>query len=88
MEQKDICASSGITTIALTTTFYPIIRMTEAFYIAAECLKDSDPQRAIALLNEVRKVLSQSGQLSFAHQLECVRHPDRNLEGIPQGVCR
>ena len=34
---------------------YPMIRMTEAFYIAAECLKDSDPQRAIALLNEVRK---------------------------------
>ena len=28
--------------------------MTEAFYIAAECLKESDPQRAIELLNEVR----------------------------------
>lgn len=33
---------------------YPLIRMTEAFYIAAECLKESDPQRAIELLNEVR----------------------------------
>lgn len=33
---------------------YPLIRMTEAFYIAAECLKDSDPVRAIELLNEVR----------------------------------
>lgn len=33
---------------------YPLIRMSEAFYIAAECLKDSDPARAIELLNEVR----------------------------------
>ncbi len=33
---------------------YPLIRMTEAFYIAAECLKDSNPTRAIELLNEVR----------------------------------
>lgn len=33
---------------------YPLIRMTEAFYIAAECLKESDPQRAIELLTEVR----------------------------------
>jgi starch-binding outer membrane protein, SusD/RagB family len=33
---------------------YPMIRMTEAFYIAAECLKDSDPERAATLLNEVR----------------------------------
>ena len=32
----------------------PLIRMTEAYYIAAECLKDSDPQRAIELLNEIR----------------------------------
>ena len=32
----------------------PLLRMTEPFYIAAECLKDSDPQRAIELLNEVR----------------------------------
>ncbi len=34
---------------------YPLIRMTEAFYIAAECLKDTDPARAIELLNEVRE---------------------------------
>ena len=33
---------------------YPVLRMTEALYIAAECLKDSDPKRAIALLNTVR----------------------------------
>lgn len=33
---------------------YPLIRMTEAFYIAAECLKESDPVRAVELLNEVR----------------------------------
>ena len=32
----------------------PLLRMTEPFYIAAECLKDSDPERAIELLNEVR----------------------------------
>ena len=32
----------------------PIIRKTEAFYIAAEVLKDTDPVRAIELLNEVR----------------------------------
>lgn len=34
---------------------YPLLRETEAFYIAAECLKDSDPQRAVELLNEVRE---------------------------------
>ena len=34
---------------------YPLIRMSEAFYIAAECLKDTDPAQAIALLNEVRE---------------------------------
>ena len=34
---------------------YPLLRMTEAYYIAAECLKDSDPKRAIALLNTVRE---------------------------------
>ena len=33
---------------------YPLMRITEAYYIAAECLKDSDPQRAISLLNTVR----------------------------------
>lgn len=33
---------------------YPMLRETEAFYIAAECLKDSDPERAVELLNEVR----------------------------------
>ncbi|MDD2420409.1 MAG: RagB/SusD family nutrient uptake outer membrane protein [Bacteroidales bacterium] len=32
----------------------PIIRKTEAFYIAAEVLKDTDPTRAIELLNTVR----------------------------------
>lgn len=33
---------------------YPVIRMTEAFYIAAECQKQSNPARAIQLLNTVR----------------------------------
>lgn len=33
---------------------YPVLRMTEAYYIAAECLKESDPKRAIELLNTVR----------------------------------
>ena len=33
---------------------YPVLRMSEAYYIAAECLKDSDPKRAIELLNTVR----------------------------------
>ena len=33
---------------------YPLIRMTEAFYIAAECLKTSDPAKAVGLLNAVR----------------------------------
>jgi len=34
---------------------YPLLRMTEAYYIAAECLKDSDPKKAIELLNTVRE---------------------------------
>ncbi len=34
--------------------FFPIIRKTEAYYIAAEILKDSNPTRAIELLNIVR----------------------------------
>lgn len=34
---------------------YPLIRMSEAWYIAAECLKDSKPTEAIALLNTVRE---------------------------------
>ena len=34
---------------------YPLLRMTEAYYIAAECLKDSNPARAIELLNLVRE---------------------------------
>ncbi len=34
---------------------YPMLRMTEAYYIAAECLKESDPERAVQLLNEVRE---------------------------------
>lgn len=34
---------------------YPLLRMTEAYYIAAECLKDSNPKRAIELLNLVRE---------------------------------
>ena len=33
---------------------YPVLRMSEAYYIAAERLKDSDPKRAIELLNTVR----------------------------------
>ena len=33
---------------------YPLMRMSEAYYIAAEALKDSSPLEAIALLNEVR----------------------------------
>ena len=32
----------------------PVLRKTEAYYIAAEILKDSDPERAIELLNLVR----------------------------------
>jgi len=34
---------------------YPIIRMTEAWYIAAECQKDTNAKEAIRLLNEVRE---------------------------------
>ncbi len=33
---------------------YPLIRMTEAVYILAECVKDSNPKRAVELLNMVR----------------------------------
>ncbi len=33
---------------------YPLIRMTEAWYIAAECQKNTNPARSIALLDEVR----------------------------------
>jgi len=32
----------------------PLLRMTESYYIAAECLKDSNPQRAVEILNYVR----------------------------------
>jgi len=35
---------------------FPIIRMTEAYYIAAEILKDSDKNKAIELLNTVRGI--------------------------------
>lgn len=34
---------------------YPVLRMTEAYYIAAECLKDSNSKKAIELLNTVRE---------------------------------
>lgn len=34
---------------------YPMLRMSEAYYIAAECLKDSDPKQAVELLNKVRE---------------------------------
>ncbi len=34
---------------------YPVIRMTDAYYIAAECLKNSNSKRAIELLNTVRE---------------------------------
>ena len=34
---------------------YPLIRMSEAWYIAAECLKNTDPAKAIELLNVVRE---------------------------------
>lgn len=34
---------------------YPILRLSEALYITAECLKNSDPKRAIELLNTVRQ---------------------------------
>ena len=33
---------------------YPVIRMTDAYYIAAECLKNSNKKRAIEILNIVR----------------------------------
>ncbi len=34
---------------------YPLLRLTEAYYIAAECLKESNPERAVELLNKVRE---------------------------------
>ena len=34
---------------------YPLLRMSEAWYIAAECQKSTNPAAAIALLNEVRE---------------------------------
>ena len=34
--------------------YYPLIRMSESWYIAAECQKQSNPARAIELLNDVR----------------------------------
>ncbi|GHT59444.1 hypothetical protein AGMMS50239_06100 [Bacteroidia bacterium] len=33
---------------------FPLIRLTEAYYIAAEALKDTDPSQAVVLLNTVR----------------------------------
>ncbi len=33
---------------------YPLLRYSEAYYIAAECLKDSDPEKAVDYLNQVR----------------------------------
>lgn len=37
------------------TDIMPVLRKSEAYYIAAEALKESDPQRAIELLNLVRE---------------------------------
>ena len=37
------------------TDIMPVLRKSEAYYIAAEILKDSDPERAIELLNLVRE---------------------------------
>lgn len=34
---------------------YPLLRLSEAYYIAAECLEESNPKRAVELLNEVRE---------------------------------
>ncbi|MBR6285486.1 MAG: RagB/SusD family nutrient uptake outer membrane protein, partial [Bacteroidaceae bacterium] len=34
--------------------YLPVLRMTEAYYIAAECLKDTAPEKAIAILEKVR----------------------------------
>lgn len=34
---------------------YPLVRRTEAYYIAAECQKNTNPANAIALLNTVRE---------------------------------
>ena len=34
--------------------YYPLLRMSEAFYIAAECLKNSNSKKAVELLNTVR----------------------------------
>lgn len=34
--------------------YLPVMRMTECYYIAAECLKESNPTRAIEILNYVR----------------------------------
>lgn len=34
---------------------YPVLRMTEAYYIGAECLKNSNKARAIEMLNTVRE---------------------------------
>lgn len=37
------------------TDIMPVLRKSEAYYIAAECLKDSNPKRAVELLNLVRE---------------------------------
>lgn len=40
---------------------YPLIRMTEPYYIAAECLKTTNPKKAIEYLNTVRENRGLSG---------------------------
>lgn len=37
------------------TNIMPVLRKSEAYYIAAECLKESNPKRAVELLNLVRE---------------------------------
>ena len=53
--EKRYCTKFWYSTGSKYNGLYPIIRMTESYYIAAECLRDSDPVEAIRLLNRVRE---------------------------------
>jgi starch-binding outer membrane protein, SusD/RagB family len=51
----------------------PVLRVSEMYYIAAECLKDTDPGRAIGYLNAVRTARGILDNLSLALTAEQIQ---------------
>lgn len=52
----------------------PLIRMTEMFYILAECLKDTNSERAVELLNEVRQHRNITDELSATLSADLIQN--------------